>query len=355
MFFNKKIFIQVFFILFCLMILFRIGLTAQIFTSDNYSYKDISKIDNGEAKPIHVEKVKQIILKTGDDIIGQIWNLQAYKDKLLVVDTIYSRKCYLFDYEGTLLDKVGRNGEGPGEYLLPRAACISGDRIFVAGVRRINIYTLKGENISTANLPFKSICNGLNAGKNGEIYASSFNRYNKKKNSIFRLDKDCRLIKAFAPIDDIPYVFDTFAPQTVLCITRNKIYQVVNFKQEISLFTITGDLIKNINFTSPLYTLPDFARAQKVKGHKEELKFRATFSQVTGIFKIGNGFVTQLTNWKDRKNGQFILEFWDNNFKRKAYFEFSDYERVLAVYNDMLITEFIDEDSTKLSFWKISF
>lgn len=322
-----------------------------LFVPRAFSYKDLSKHNTGSGKPIKLIEKKQIILDSGEDVIGMIWNLKIVDNMFLVIDLVHSRRCYLFTDNGKLIRKIGRPGQGPGEYIFPRAGCVSGDRIFIAGAYRINIYKRNGDLIETKKMPFKGICNVLHEGRKGSVFALSYNRYNKKNHSIYHLDKNGDIIDTFSPIAGIPDVFDTFAPQTGLCVDNTAIFQFFNFKEEISVFDYSGNRIRSIKLSSPFYTKPNFRNAKNVRGHKAEKEYRASFSQTIGLFKYSGGYITELTNWKDAKTPQYILEFWDKDFKRVGYSEFNEGGRVLNVHNDMLITETLEEE-TKLVFWE---
>lgn len=327
------------------------GSIKNIFVPKKFSYKNLSKLKGKAGKLINVKKSKEIILDSGEDVIGMIWSLKFVDKMFLVVDLMRSRSCYLFSENGKLLGKIGRIGQGPGEYTFPRAACISGDRIFVQGGYRIIIYKTNGDLIKTMNKPFRGIGNGLYPGPDGSVFALCLSRDNRTKKSIFHLDKNGNMINNFSPYSDVPDIFDTFAPQTGLCLENNRIYQFFNFKEEILVFDFAGNKTGSINLSSPFYTKPDFKDAKHVRGHKEEFEYRATFSQIVGMYKFGGGYVTGLANWKDVKNSQYILQFWDKDFKKLGYVDF-DAGTILAVHNDMLITANLDEETTKLEFWE---
>jgi hypothetical protein len=314
------------------------------------SYSDISalKVDTGKLMPL--KKEKEIVLDSGEDVIGSILIFKMVDDNFLIGDPIHSRQCYLFDGNGKLLKKIGRSGEGPGEYVNLLAACISNDRIFLIASVRINIYDKNGEFIKNASRPFRGICNSAYPGPNGGVFALSYNRYNKRKDTIYQLDRDGNLIKSFSPVEDLPPVFDTFFPQTGLCIVESGLFQYYNFKYALSLFDLEGNKIKEIKLSSPFYTPPDFGNAN-VKGHKKEKEYRATFTQVNGFFKYSKGYVSLLINWKNTKDWQYIFEFWSNDFKRIGYYELKYDDYPLGVYNDRIITANFDKE-TMIAAWK---
>ena len=319
-------------------------------TEKDVSYKDVSLADT-QCKVIPLKIEKEIVFDSGSDIIGSIVVFKMVDDNFLIMDTIHSRQCYLFDGNGKLLKKIGRYGEGPGEYLYVLAACYSGGKIFLIDSTRIIIYDKNGDLIKTAKKPFRGICNGAYAAPNGTAYVLSYNRYNSNKDTIYQINKNGDIIKSFSPMSGIPPVFDTYFPQTGLCIEKTRFFQFFNFKYELSIFDYEGNEIKDTKLSSPFYTPPDF-KTKNVTGHKSEKEYRATFTQFNGFFKHSKGYVSWLVNWKNVKESQGILEFLDKDFKRIGYFEIINDEHLLGVYNDRLI--FADfENETKLIFKKI--
>ncbi len=316
-----------------------------------YSYQKISPSDGetGLLKTLSIEK--EIILDSGTDIIGHIFTFTMIEDNFFVVDSLHSRQCYLFDNKGKLIKKIGRYGEGPGEYFFVLAACYANERIYLIENHKIKIYKKNGEFLFGKKRPFIGLCNGAYAGYNGSILALSFNRYNIQKDTIFQLDMDGNLIRSFSPVDDVPEVFDTFYPQTGLCIEENRFFQIFNFKYDLVEFDNNVNKIRDIKLTSPFYTPPDFSKA-KVKGHKAEKEYRASFTQVIGFYKHSKGYASLLTNWQNIKESQNIFEFFNKDFQRIGYFELNKDELPLGVYNDRIISADFEKE-TKLIFRKI--
>jgi hypothetical protein len=325
-----------------------------IFTNcgEHGSYKELDKPGNLFIK---IVKAKEIVLDTGEDIIGFAMDIKILDNNILVVDPIYSKKCFYFDHKGKLLFKLGLQGEGPGEVPIINSACISGDRIFVFGTRRLIICNKQnGREIKTMKKPFRSICNGVFPGSDGTIFALSYNRYNKNRDTIYHLDKNGTLINSFSKAEDVPKVFDTYFPQTSLFVDKDIVYQCFNFKYEISMFNYNGRMLDTIKLNSRLYTKPNLRKAKYVK-RREEKEFRATFTQFSGIFQHPKGFITVLTNWKDIKTSQVILEFWSKEFTKIGSCEFDKSKDIVHYQDNMMLTLNIDKDDQTIEFWDIIF
>ena len=319
---------------------------------DKVSYKELNKLEN---MTIEIVKDKEILLDTGEDVIGFAMDIKIVDNNILVVDPIYAKKCFYFNEKGKLLFKLGLHGEGPGEVAIINAACISEDRIFVVGTRRLNIYDKKdGHEISTSNKPFRSICNGVFPAADGTIFALSYNRYNKNRDTIYHLDKNGVLINSFSEAEDVPKVFDTYVPQVSLFIGTDVLYQSFNYKYEVLIYNYGGELLDKIKLSSPLYTNPNMSKAEHVK-RREEKEFRSTFTQFSGVFKEQEGLIAALTNWKSVKKSQIILEAWSNDFRRIGSCEFNEAEDLVHYQDGRLLTLSLDNEEQKIEFWKIVF
>lgn len=79
-----------------------------------------------------VANLRAIPLETTDDcLIGQISDLFLFGDTLVVVDGKKSKQIYLYNIEGKFLNKFGRVGVGPGEYMSISRATIDSNRISI--------------------------------------------------------------------------------------------------------------------------------------------------------------------------------------------------------------------------------
>ena len=67
-----------------------------------------------------VENYSYVPLNVGDNLaaaLGAITKIRVFRDKIYVMDNIFSHKLLIFDKDGTFLQKVSRKGKGPREYV----------------------------------------------------------------------------------------------------------------------------------------------------------------------------------------------------------------------------------------------
>ncbi len=62
-----------------------------------------------------------------------------------------------------------------------------------------------------------------------------------------------------------------------------------------------------------------------------------------------------LTNWKDIKTSQFILEFWSREFNKIGSCEFDKSKDIVHYQDNMMLTLNLDNDDQTIEFWDIIF
>jgi len=79
---------------------------------------------NAENKKLSetIEEIRYLKLNTpGDgDLIGKIDKLLFYRDLIIILDKGISKSVYVFNNKGNFLTKIGKIGDGPGEYQMPQ-------------------------------------------------------------------------------------------------------------------------------------------------------------------------------------------------------------------------------------------
>lgn len=149
------------------------------------------------------KQIRIVPLETNRDcLIGNIDKMLIENDTIYVLDEKIARSLFVFDNNGKFIRKIGKLGNGPGEYRKPRSFSIDTEnkRINIYGVGKILNYTLSGvfiRNIRTDNYSVIDIAN-----QNGIIYVD---------HSPFMNDKDGTLLTAF---DTDGKVLNTWLPNS---------------------------------------------------------------------------------------------------------------------------------------------
>jgi len=63
------------------------------------------------------KRVRTIILETNKDVrIGDVTSIQVYGDEIYISDIVKSMGIFVFNKEGRYIRRIGKSGQGPGEY-----------------------------------------------------------------------------------------------------------------------------------------------------------------------------------------------------------------------------------------------
>lgn len=99
------------------------------------------------AQNYSVEKVREIPLEFGDEIVGQIADLTRDAEGNFYLPDWQLHMVWVTDPKGKLIRRIGQEGSGPGELSRPQNVAVFNDRIVVfdKGNSRIATFNLNGE------------------------------------------------------------------------------------------------------------------------------------------------------------------------------------------------------------------
>ena len=135
--------------------------------------------------------IKTIILETDEScLIGAISKMRVFDSYIFILD-VRSRCVYMFDKEGRFVRKIGRNGQGPGEYVSPNDFTIDIENktvyILDAQLQRINKYdVLTGKFIYAINLE-KNVRSHQIEYVHGKLYTDTYFFYHTDDNYLLRI------------------------------------------------------------------------------------------------------------------------------------------------------------------------
>ncbi len=108
-----------------------------------------------------VDKVKYIPLESNKEcLIGNVSKVFFSKNRIFVLDSWHSKTLFVFDKDGKYINKIGKVGRGPGEYMLPLDFEVDESRkkVFIMDLpmERLNEYNIKGDYIRSYNIKEKA-------------------------------------------------------------------------------------------------------------------------------------------------------------------------------------------------------
>lgn len=313
-----------------------------ILFSHNILYQKKTIIE-GAAKDGFVNLIffKEIIFKAkNNEFITDFNHIKIIDNQNILVDKFHNQQVYIVNQDGDSILKIGRKGQGPGEYIYPSVAGMSDGRIFIAssGTRRMEIYNREGEYVKSIAISLIGIINDILFFEN-KFYILCPTRYLKYSITVF--DTLGHKLNEFSKIDsEFSNTFDTFYPNSSFTLNSNnrEIYQVFNNKYEVRVFTANGNILKTYKFSSPFYKSPDYEKAKNVHGALAEKIFRSTFTQIVGIhFLKSNIFAIILRNWNNNQDFEDVVEFWNNKGFFLYRYKVKEGEELLASHNDALL------------------
>ncbi len=98
-------------------------------------------------------------------LLGMISQLRIMNNRIFILDSHKSKGLFEFDLAGNFVRKIGHEGNGPGEYLMPISFDLEGNKILIfdAAKRNLLFYDsegryLKAKKINNRNVTSLSVC-----------------------------------------------------------------------------------------------------------------------------------------------------------------------------------------------------
>lgn len=247
------------------------------------------------------------------------------------------QKCYTFYPDGRLRCQVGEVGQGPGEYQMPMAMTIAGDRVFVVSGsdNRINVYDRDGKFLCGEHRNFAGFVVSL-APFGDQVLGAVYSRYTPF--TLFVLDKNGKMVRTMA---DRPktydHVFDTLWPAGGILVEDRKILQFDTFAYAINVLDLRGKRLQRVQLASSFYLEPDLAAAINVSGVEAERTYRASFTPMTGLYAFREGYLTVLSKVDVSGETTQRLEFWDPHFESKGFHLVQENQTFVGVHGEHLV------------------
>ncbi|MYH19913.1 MAG: hypothetical protein F4132_12485 [Gemmatimonadetes bacterium] len=121
-----------------------------------------------------IEKVREIPLDLGDEIVGLIADLARDVEGHFYMPDWQQHTVWVTDPRGKLIRRFGQEGSGPGELSRPRSISVLEDRIVVLDRDNawISVFTKDGESMATFRIDH-SRPSGMAVGHDGQIVVSA--------------------------------------------------------------------------------------------------------------------------------------------------------------------------------------
>ncbi len=199
------------------------------------------------------EKKSEIQLATNaESSIGLITDMEIdAKGNYIVSDGWQRRKVLIFGPDGKFLKELGKQGQGPGEYLTPVSVDINSEQEILVADHLANTIHFYDEdyNFIRSIICKPYIYHFIHVNSRDQIFMYSGPIFLFRKgsyNTIRKYDDQGKTINSFAPLPEEVLDVRFSTPQDGMTIDRNDfIYEMNPLQYSIRKFTSEGDLVKS--------------------------------------------------------------------------------------------------------------
>ena len=315
---------------------FVLGLAASLQSQQvhkgymNYSEKELIKIwDEWKKKlPVSEEAIELEMVKsfpTEEDESNGVYfwapmGIECLPNGNIVVNDQKVNQLFMFDERGNFIKKIGRAGQGPGEFGNPFCMTTTSDSIIVAdnSNMRIQYYDLEGNFIREYKI-FKSLWD-IAASTEGLIYTAPL-RISPEYSLVDVLDKNGKLLTSFgqAGFGEKSTSLTTNMAKISLN-NKNDLYLAFNSFPLVCSYSAKGDLQNE-------YELEHEVLKEKERENKDRLKNQGNLmSIIYAIHAYTNGFFI-LSVFPHT----LILEYdSDGKLVKEYYYEYENHDTYFA-------------------------
>lgn len=110
----------------------------------------------GDVAETTIESPPEVLVAMDSDLIGQVSGIELGEDGRIYIADAQAHVVHILDASGDVEATVGREGQGPGEFLGPSALRLHADSLLVVdtGNQRIQRFTPDGDVLDSRPLPF---------------------------------------------------------------------------------------------------------------------------------------------------------------------------------------------------------
>lgn len=277
----------------------------------------------------YFEKIKDIALQTKNLEIASLREINIdFYNNLIFLDP-KGCQVLVFDQEGKFLKKIGRKGQGPGEFILPTTACISQQGNIIlsdARLRRINKYDKNGNFIfsfiiSAHHWQPQIIC----IDSEDNIFLAGLTlpyEKNNRRDWINKYDSKGKYVKSFLAYNtDQEWVASMYPAFGFDMDEKDTIYAVQINKYEISIYDSEGRLLRTLGkppkyFKEPDHKLKlDYSRFKNQSQLKDELiRLSKSWTRILRIDVVENKYILLIltaNNLVKGCNKEYIMDIWN--------------------------------------------
>lgn len=327
----------------------RIFIFAIILSLSRSSYSELHKFND----IFQIEK--EIYLQTKSLEIVSLWKIRInfYNNPILL--DLKGSQVVLFGQEGNFLKRIGRKGQGPGEFILPISLEVDKNgNIFISDnpTRRINIYDKNGVfKSSFINSGSHMTPETIKIGSRNDIF---FGAYKEDFNNpgkgywINKYNSEGKYIKSFIRRNTEQQQW-MLGLDPSFCFDIDKediIYSAQVNDYNISVYDAEGSLIKSLAKAPYYFKKPDpdiKVEISKITTQSEAIKIldklSKSWTRICDIVVVKNTYlllILETNNLIEGINSKYIIDIWDKKGNLIRGGIQTDYKYLCMDYNDYL-------------------
>lgn len=265
------------------------------------------------------QSIRHIPLETTDDcLLSNELNVCCTKEFIFVLDR-QTKTVYRFSMEGKLLNRIGKQGQGPGEYILCMSLYVDTTRktVFVldSNSHKFYQYDYAGKFINS----FKMDCFTYSMEKLGADYVYTNAFYNRDKKELFKMNASGTTLKSTnTPYPatkgmsiEVPFFYNY----------QSKVFYKVPIDNTV--YEVTADLKKQpvYRFELGQYTPDPEERTLIIKGNQGTVRQAQGVVSITGMLENNSRLLVSYTYNKeepmavyDKQSGKIYIPKEGNQF-----------------------------------------
>ncbi len=196
------------------------------------------------------EKINEIALETKNEFfMSSSPKITAIneREEFIILDNVNQRNIYVYDKHGKALGKIGRVGQGPGEFLYPECLSYYAGKYYIydSDLLRMSIFSGSFEFLDSFSTPLAVARMSVYNDSTFYLYRTNMFIYSADKHTAFQCNKQGHIINSFHEQSENWSEFTAAKGGGLVCVGQN-IFVVNPYENKVAEYTLDGKLIRTV-------------------------------------------------------------------------------------------------------------
>lgn len=217
----------------------------------------------------------ELAVTIGDEVEGYVERGQVRRDsrgRYYVPNASALTNVPVFDVDGTFIERIGRDGEGPGEYRGANHVRITeGDTLYVFDymLRRVTVLSSSYEVVTTKLVDATPHTFGFDVLPDGRlVFNSVFYSAESAGLPLHLISERGRLVRSFGAVDQAYRADDQIGLARQIAATESGVWSAPLHDYRIELWSLNGDLVKTLDREVDWFESTEFEKGRGVRRDK---------------------------------------------------------------------------------------